>query len=97
MEEGKDLSKKIAITIKDSYIDKLQAIRSNYVMKGGGAFTLSGSIALILSYGFKAFEEKIGKKISDLKINKEIDGEINFKRNEKLIKNNKKEGGIAKE
>lgn len=68
----KEISKKIAITLKESTIQKLNAIRSNFVAEGGNAFTLSGSIALILSYGFKGFEKKIGKKIGELGINQEI-------------------------
>jgi hypothetical protein len=72
MEAKKDKSRVITATIKESYIERLEKIMSNYT-KNGKHYTFSGAIDRILKLGFRKFEELNKVTIDDLEIKKQED------------------------
>ena len=55
-----------AATIKETYLEELQKIRTNYLSDKGQVFSFSGVLNLIIDYGLTSFEEKNHIKIKDL-------------------------------
>jgi len=69
MIQPKDKSRVVTITIKESYIKKLEKIMSNY-NRNGKPYTFSGAINRILFLGFQGFEQKHIILIDDLESNR---------------------------